>query len=72
MGEAWHNNHHAFPTSAFHGLSVWERMADPTGLLIALLEKLGLVWNVVRVSPERQAAKTLPAAPHKPPASSPA
>jgi stearoyl-CoA desaturase (delta-9 desaturase) len=61
MGEAWHNNHHAFPTSAFHGLSVWERMADPTGLLIALLEKLGLVWNVVRVSPERQAAKELTA-----------
>jgi stearoyl-CoA desaturase (delta-9 desaturase) len=62
MGEAWHHNHHAFPTSAFHGLRFWERMADPTGLLIALLEKLGLVWNVVRVSPDRQAAKTLPTA----------
>ena len=41
MGEAWHHNHHAFPTSAFHGLRFWERMADPTGLVIALLEKLG-------------------------------
>jgi stearoyl-CoA desaturase (delta-9 desaturase) len=60
MGEAWHHNHHAFPTSAFHGLSRWERVADPTGLLIAALEKLGLVWNVVRVSPERQRAKALP------------
>jgi hypothetical protein len=30
---------------------------DPTGLIIALLEKLGLVWNVVRISRERQAAK---------------
>jgi stearoyl-CoA desaturase (Delta-9 desaturase) len=60
MGEAWHHNHHAFPTSAFHGLRLWERIADPTGLLIALLEKLGLVWNVVRVNPERLAAKTLP------------
>jgi stearoyl-CoA desaturase (Delta-9 desaturase) len=60
MGEAWHHNHHAFPTSAFHGLSRWERVADPTGLLIWLLEKLGIVWNVVRVSPERQAAKALP------------
>lgn len=60
MGEAWHHNHHAFPTSAFHGLSRWERVADPTGLLIWLLEKLGIVWNVVRVSPERQQAKTLP------------
>jgi stearoyl-CoA desaturase (delta-9 desaturase) len=60
MGEAWHHNHHAFPTSAFHGLSRWERVADPTGLLIWLLEKLGIVWNVVRVSPERQQAKALP------------
>ncbi len=60
MGEAWHHNHHAFPTSAFHGLRFWERLADPTGLVIALLEKLGVVWNVVRVSPERQAAKSLP------------
>jgi stearoyl-CoA desaturase (delta-9 desaturase) len=60
MGEAWHHNHHAFPTSAFHGLRPWERLTDPTGLVIAALEKLGLVWNVVRVSPERQAAKMLP------------
>jgi stearoyl-CoA desaturase (Delta-9 desaturase) len=57
MGEAWHHNHHAFPTSAYHGLRFWERMADPTGLLISLLEKLGIIWNVVRISPERQAAK---------------
>jgi stearoyl-CoA desaturase (delta-9 desaturase) len=63
MGEAWHHNHHAFPTSAFHGLSPWERVADPTGLLIALLEKLGIVWNVVRVSPERQREKALHASP---------
>jgi stearoyl-CoA desaturase (Delta-9 desaturase) len=62
MGEAWHHNHHAFPTSAFHGLRFWERITDPTGLMIALLEKLGLVWNVVRVSPERQAAKLAGAA----------
>ena len=60
MGESWHHNHHAFPTSAFHGLRWWERLADPTGLLIAALEKLGIVWNVVRVSPERQRAKSLP------------
>jgi stearoyl-CoA desaturase (delta-9 desaturase) len=60
MGEAWHHNHHAFPTSAFHGLRWWERLADPTGLVIVALEKVGIVWNVVRVSPERQAAKALP------------
>jgi stearoyl-CoA desaturase (Delta-9 desaturase) len=59
MGEAWHHNHHAFPTSAFHGLRLWERLTDPTGLVIAALEKLGLVWNVVRISPERQRAKAL-------------
>ena len=63
MGEAWHHNHHAFPTSAFHGLRFWERVADPTGLVISLLERLGLVWNVVRVSPERQAAKLAPSTP---------
>ena len=65
MGEAWHHNHHAFPTSAFHGLRFWERMTDPTGLLISLLEKLGLVWNVVRISPGapgREAAANRPAA----------
>jgi stearoyl-CoA desaturase (delta-9 desaturase) len=59
MGEAWHHNHHAFPTSAYHGLRFWERLTDPTGLVISALERLGLVWNVVRVSPERQQAKQL-------------
>ena len=64
MGEAWHHNHHAFPTSAFHGLRFWERMTDPTGMVIVLLEKLGLVRNVVRISPERQSEKAIkPVAP---------
>lgn len=55
FGEAWHNNHHAFPTSAAHGLRRFE--VDPSALVIGGLEKLGLVWNVVRISPERQAIK---------------
>jgi stearoyl-CoA desaturase (delta-9 desaturase) len=55
LGEAWHNNHHAFPTSAQHGLRRWE--LDPSALLIRALERVGLVWDVVRVSPERQAAR---------------
>jgi stearoyl-CoA desaturase (delta-9 desaturase) len=65
MGESWHHNHHAFPTSAFHGLRWWERIGDPTGAVIWLLEKVGVVWNVVRVSPERQLAKAL--RPERPP-----
>jgi stearoyl-CoA desaturase (delta-9 desaturase) len=59
FGEAWHHNHHAFPTSAFHGLTRWEALADPAGLVIRALERLHLVWNVKRVSPERQAAKAI-------------
>ncbi len=55
FGEAWHNNHHAFPTSAVHGLGRWQ--VDPSAWVIAALERLGLARNVVRVSPERQRAQ---------------
>jgi stearoyl-CoA desaturase (delta-9 desaturase) len=55
LGEAWHHNHHAFPRSAVHGLRRWE--LDPSAAAIWAMEKLGLVWNVVRISPERQAQK---------------
>jgi stearoyl-CoA desaturase (delta-9 desaturase) len=55
LGEAWHNNHHAFPTAAFHGLG-W-RQVDVSALVIRTLEDFGLAWDVVRVSPERRAAK---------------
>ncbi len=55
MGESWHNNHHAFPTSAVHGLR-WYQI-DISALVISAMEKFGLVWDVVRVSPERQARK---------------
>jgi stearoyl-CoA desaturase (delta-9 desaturase) len=57
FGESWHNNHHAFPTSAAHGMG-W-REFDISALVIRGLEKAGLAWDVVRVSPERQAAKQL-------------
>ena len=57
MGESWHHNHHAFPRSARHGLRWWE--LDISGLVIAALERLGLAWNVVRISPERQTQKAL-------------
>ena len=55
FGESWHNNHHAFPTSAFHGLRRTE--IDPGGWLIWLLERAGLAWNVVRIPPDKQAHK---------------
>jgi stearoyl-CoA desaturase (delta-9 desaturase) len=57
LGEAWHHNHHAFPRAAAHGLSRWERALDPSGAIIALMERVGLAWNVVRISPERQASR---------------
>jgi stearoyl-CoA desaturase (Delta-9 desaturase) len=61
FGESWHNNHHAFPTSAFHGLRRFEAALDPGGWVIAGLEKLGLAWKVVRIPRERQASKSLDA-----------
>jgi stearoyl-CoA desaturase (delta-9 desaturase) len=44
FGEGWHNNHHAHPTSARHGLAWYE--LDLNWLGIRLLETLGLAWNV--------------------------
>jgi stearoyl-CoA desaturase (delta-9 desaturase) len=61
LGESWHHNHHAFPRSAVHGLRRWE--LDPSALLIAAMERVGLAWNVIRIAPERQAAKAVGAAP---------
>jgi stearoyl-CoA desaturase (delta-9 desaturase) len=55
LGEAWHHNHHAFPRSAFHGLRWYE--LDPSGWLILGMAKVGLAWNVVRVSTERERGK---------------
>lgn len=43
-GEGWHNNHHAHPVSARHGLKWYE--FDPNYYGIWLLKKLGLAWNV--------------------------
>ena len=43
-GEGWHNNHHAFQTSARHGLSWWE--FDMTYISIRILSMLGLATDV--------------------------
>ncbi len=55
LGESWHHNHHAFPRSARHGLRPWE--IDPSALVIGGLERAGLAWNVVSITPERQRDK---------------
>jgi stearoyl-CoA desaturase (delta-9 desaturase) len=57
LGESWHNNHHAFPASARHGLG--RHQLDPSALVIAALERLGLAWDVVQIRPEREVAKRL-------------
>jgi stearoyl-CoA desaturase (delta-9 desaturase) len=57
FGESWHNNHHAFPTSARHGLRRSE--FDLAGLVIGGMERLGLAWKVVAVSSEERRAKAV-------------
>jgi stearoyl-CoA desaturase (delta-9 desaturase) len=59
FGESWHNNHHAFPTSASHGMTRWP--VDPSWLVIRAMEAVGLAWDVVRIDPtriEKKAAAT--------------
>lgn len=43
-GEGWHNNHHAFPSSARQGLRWFE--VDFTYYTLLMLEKLGIVWDL--------------------------
>jgi stearoyl-CoA desaturase (delta-9 desaturase) len=61
FGESWHHNHHAFPRSAMHGLRWWE--VDLGGLVIRAMRRVGLAWNVVLISPERQEQRRVEAAP---------
>jgi stearoyl-CoA desaturase (delta-9 desaturase) len=58
FGESWHHNHHAFPRSAVHGMKWWE--IDTTAAVIRTLKRARLAWNVVEISPERQAQKQAP------------
>jgi stearoyl-CoA desaturase (delta-9 desaturase) len=48
FGEGWHNNHHAHPTSAAHGLAWYE--VDVNYLHIRALELVGLATEVRRAS----------------------
>ncbi len=55
FGEGWHNNHHAFPTSARHGLRWWE--FDLSYLIIRVMALVGLVSNVQVPSRKNMADK---------------
>jgi stearoyl-CoA desaturase (delta-9 desaturase) len=55
FGEGWHNNHHAFPRSAFHGLRWWQ--FDLSGYVILGLEKLGLIHDVYRIPAQMMAKR---------------
>ncbi|WP_206352238.1 acyl-CoA desaturase [Tautonia rosea] len=59
-GEGWHNSHHAFPTSARHGLAWWQ--LDLSYVVIWVLTRLGLVWNVKLPSREAQVRRRRAAA----------
>ncbi len=57
FGEGWHNNHHAFPTSARHGLRWWQ--FDTSWVIIRAMELVGLAWNVKLPDERMLAAKRL-------------
>jgi stearoyl-CoA desaturase (delta-9 desaturase) len=59
MGEGWHNNHHAFPASARHGLEWWQ--FDISWITIRSLAAVGLVTNIRLPSRERMAEKRIDA-----------
>jgi len=60
-GEGWHNNHHAFQQRARHGHRWWE--LDATYLVIWVMKRLGLAWNVVCETPDHSAKTVTSMAP---------
>jgi len=55
-GEGWHNNHHAFPKSAKHGLRLWE--VDMTWMAICVLRFLGLAKDIKVAKLKSQTCET--------------
>ncbi|MCZ7680912.1 MAG: acyl-CoA desaturase [Sandaracinaceae bacterium] len=55
LGGSWHNNHHAFPSSAFNSIDWWH--LDPAGAFIRLLSWVGLVRDAKRPSARAIALK---------------
>jgi len=62
QGEGWHNNHHAFPQSARHGIEPGQH--DLSYTIIRGMERLGWVWNVRTVSQDQMEQKRRQ--PHQP------
>lgn len=60
FGEGWHNNHHAFPYSARHGLLWWQ--FDLSWCLIWFGKQVGLVWNVRTTKPRTSSIDSVPTA----------
>ncbi|HEY3061829.1 MAG TPA: acyl-CoA desaturase [Chloroflexota bacterium] len=58
LGEGWHNNHHAFPRSAIHGLDAGQ--LDASACLIVALERVGLVYDVERPTADQIARRRVP------------
>lgn len=56
FGEGWHNNHHAFPTSARHGLRWWE--IDISYIIIRAMGMVGLAHEIRVPDKHRIARKT--------------
>ena len=57
LGEGWHNNHHAFQSSARQGFRWWE--IDPTWYALLALARLRLVWDL-KSPPAAVVANTQP------------
>lgn len=60
LGESWHNNHHAFPSSAKQGLEPWQ--LDPSAWFISAMERLGVVSRIKLPSEQDLARRRTPAA----------
>jgi len=50
LGESWHNNHHSFPTCANLRFEWWQ--IDISGMVIKVLERVGLAWDVHAPAPD--------------------
>jgi stearoyl-CoA desaturase (delta-9 desaturase) len=62
LGEGWHNNHHAFPTSARHGLRWWQ--IDASYWVIRALAAVGLAWDVKLAAVSGAASRRARGSPH--------